>query len=98
MQQNLSMTIHGLSRSRKIIDLMKKFVLGISYQYVLDLYAAWSKCELETDDGCPEEIASNVPGSAILDNDDFQDDSMTGADTSHQKIVMFIQLENTANK
>ena len=78
-QTNLSMTIHGLTRSHEIIDLMKKFALGISYQDVLDLYAAWAKCELETDEGCPEEIASNVPGTAILDNDDFRDDTMTGA-------------------
>ena len=96
-QTNLSMTIHGLTRSREIIDLMKKFALGISYQDVLDLYAVWAKCELETDEGCPEEIASNVPGTAILDNDDFRDDTMTGADTSHRTNVMFVQPENTAN-
>eukprot|EP00112_Aurelia_sp_Birch-Aquarium-sp1_P007232 Seg1787.9 transcript_id=Seg1787.9/GoldUCD/mRNA.D3Y31 product="hypothetical protein" protein_id=Seg1787.9/GoldUCD/D3Y31 len=96
-QTNLSMKIHGLTRSREIIDLMRKFSLGISYQDVLDLYAAWAKCELETDEGCPEEIASNVPGTAILDNDDFQDDTMTGTDTSHRTNVMFVQPENIAN-
>eukprot|EP00794_Sanderia_malayensis_P017851 gene17851-19634_t len=96
-QTKLSMTIHGLTRSREIIDLLKKFSLGISYQDVLDLYAAWAKFELETDEGCPEEIASNVPGTVILDNDDFQDDTLTGAGTSHRTNVMFVQPENTAN-
>ena len=44
-QTNLSMIIHGLTRSRKILDLMKRFALGISYQDVLDLYAVWALCE-----------------------------------------------------
>eukprot|EP00794_Sanderia_malayensis_P000931 gene931-241_t len=96
-QTKLLMTIHGLTRSREIIDLMKKFSLGISYQDVLDLYAAWAKFELKTDEGCPEEIASNVPGTVILDNDDFQDDTLTGAGTSHRTNVMFVQPENTTN-
>ena len=36
----LSMTVHGLTRSREIIDLLKKFSLGISYHDVLNLYAS----------------------------------------------------------
>ena len=65
------MTIHGLARSNEILELLKKFALGISYADVLALYTAWAKYELETDKGCPEEIASNFPGAAILNSDDF---------------------------
>ena len=43
----LSMTVHGLTRSREIIDLLKKFSLGISYRDVLNLYATWTKHDME---------------------------------------------------
>ena len=76
------MTVHGLTRSREIIDLLKKFSLGISYQNVLNLYATWTKHDMEKNDGCPEELAEYLSGAAIMDNDDFQDDTLTGAETS----------------
>ena len=53
----LSMTVHGLTRSREIIDLLKKFSLCISYQDVLNLYATWTEHDMEKNDGCPEELA-----------------------------------------
>ena len=80
---SLSMTIHRLPRSHEIIDLLKRFSLGISYQDVLNLYATWTKHELEKNDGCPADLLENVPGIAIMDNDDFQDDTLTGAETSY---------------
>ena len=43
----LAMTVNGLTRSREIIDLLKKFSLGISYQDVLYLYATWTKHDME---------------------------------------------------
>ena len=36
------------------------------------------------------ELTDGFPGTAILDNDDFQDDTLTGADTSHCTNVMFV--------
>ena len=80
---NLSMTIHRLTRSHEITDLLKRFSLGISYQDVLNLYATWTKHELEKNDGCPSDLLENIPGVAIMDNDDFQDDTLTGAEASH---------------
>ena len=39
----LSCTLHGLTRSRELIDLTKKLGLGISYQDVKNLYATSHK-------------------------------------------------------
>ena len=36
-------------------------------------------------------------GVAIMDNDDFQDDTLTGAETSHRTIVMLVQPEDTVD-
>ena len=91
---NVSMTIHGLTRNREIIDLLKRFSLGISYQDVLNLYATWTKYELEKNNGCPADLLENVPGVAVMDNDDFQYDTLTGAETSHRTNVMFVQPED----
>ena len=96
----LSMTVHGLTRSREIIDLLKKFSLGIRYRDVLNLYATWTKHDMEKNDGSPEELAEYLPGVAIIDidNDDFQDNTLTGAETSHRTNVMFVQPEDTVDK
>ena len=49
-------------------------------------------------DGFPEELAEYLPGVAIMDNDDFQDDKLTGAETSHRTNIMFVQPEDTVDK
>ena len=82
----LSITLHGLTRSREIIDICKKLGLGISYSDVLQLHSAWTKYE-EEQDNCPREIAYNTSGTAVMDNDDFQDDTLTGSNTSHRTNV-----------
>eukprot|EP00112_Aurelia_sp_Birch-Aquarium-sp1_P018096 Seg4270.2 transcript_id=Seg4270.2/GoldUCD/mRNA.D3Y31 product="hypothetical protein" protein_id=Seg4270.2/GoldUCD/D3Y31 len=88
----LSCTIHGLTRSRELIDLTKKLGLGISYQDVKNLYATWALQDIRLG-CCPREIASGYPATAVMDNDDFKDDTLTGADTSHRTNVMFVQRE-----
>ena len=95
MKTKLSCTIHGLTRCREIIDIIRELGLGISYQDMKNLYATWtydikSSC-------CPIEIAKDFPGTAIMDND-FQDDTLTGAETSDRTNVMFVQPECIANK
>ena len=39
--------IYGLSRSRELVDLCKKFGFGISYQDIKNLLASWAKAEAE---------------------------------------------------
>ena len=43
---------------------------------------------------CAPELAENYPATAIIDNDDFKDDTLTGTDTFHRTNVMFVQPSN----
>ena len=88
-QCQLSVTVQGLTRSREIIDVLKKFGLGISYDDVLNIYKAWTKFEAKSSDLCPQQLAKEFPGIAIMDNDDFQDDILAGSNTSNRTNVMF---------
>ena len=97
MKVRLSVTIHGLTRSRELVDLLRTFGLGISYNDVKTLYASWTNQEI-TNHICPPEIADNFPAVAVMDNDDFKDDTLTGAGTSHRTNVMFVQNEHMENK
>ena len=42
LKAKLSCPIHGLTRSRELVDVFKKLVIGISYQDVKNLYASWT--------------------------------------------------------
>ena len=70
-QVKLSVSLHGLTRMHEIIDLMKIFSFGVSYKDVLHLYELWTEEDLKKREVCPTELAEGLPGSAILDNDDF---------------------------
>ncbi len=87
----MSVTLHGLTRSRELVDLLKSFALGISYNDVFSLYDSWARIDLHQNAICPKEIAEGIPGTGILDNDDFKEDTLTGGNTSHRTNVMFVQ-------
>ena len=42
----------------------------------------------------PEELRYGYPGVAIIDNDDFREDTLTGGGTSHRTNMMFLQSSN----
>ena len=86
--------IYGLSRSRELLDLCKKFGLDISYQDIKNLLASWAKAEAGNG-SCPSEIASKYPAVVVMDNDDFKTDTLTGAlEKNHRTKVMFVQNED----
>ena len=43
---------------------------------------------------CPFELAEGKPAIAIVDNDDFKSDTLTGADQPHRTNVMFVQKKS----
>ena len=88
-----SCTIHGMTRCREFVDIFKKIEIGISYKE--NIYATWAKQDVVSG-SCPFEIAYALPGTAVMDNDDFKDDTFMGANTSHGTNVMFVQPENQA--
>ena len=61
---------------------------------MLALYEACAVHDITSNTACPDELADGFPGTSIMDNDDFQDDTLTGADTSHRTNVMFVQPDD----
>ncbi|MES9882370.1 MAG: hypothetical protein ABW185_15975 [Sedimenticola sp.] len=88
---NLSMTLHGLTRSKELIDTFHKAGICIRYASVLLLRDAWAVHDIQLCTDCPSEIAEDIPGVVIVDNDDFRNDTLTGGDTSHRTNVMYVQ-------
>jgi len=68
---NLCVFLHGLTKSREIVDLMHKDGLGISYNDVLMLRDFWLVNDLKCSLDCPFELAARKPAIAVVDNDDF---------------------------
>ena len=93
----LSVIIHGLTRSKEIVKFMSACGVGISYDDLRTLFDAWTYDDVENGEVCPDELAIGKPGTAIIDNDDFKDDSLTG-ETSHRTNMMFIQPERFIKK
>ena len=86
--------IYGLSRSRELLDLCKKFGLDISYQDIKNLLASWAKAEAENG-SCPSEIANKYPAVVVMDDDDLKTDTSTSAsEKNHRTNVMFVQNED----
>ncbi len=88
---NLSMNLHGLTRSKELVDTFHKAGVCIGYALVLLLRDAWAVHDLQLCTDCPNEITEDMPGVIIVDNDDFQNDTQTGGNISHRTNVMYVQ-------
>ena len=86
--------MHGMTKSREVIDIMHKDGLGISYNDVLMLRDLWVVNDLKRSSDCPFELAEGKPAIAIVDNDDFKSDTLTGAGQSHRTNVMYVQPQS----
>ena len=88
---NLAVTFHGLALSKELVNAMHKYGIGISYNEVLLLHDFWAVHDLQLCQICPYEIAVGRPAIAIVDNDDFKNDTLTGAGQAHRTNVMYVQ-------
>ena len=90
----LTLTAHGLTRSKEMVKLLFDAGVGVSMESVRNLYDTWTYNDLLKENRvCPEEIAEGKPGTVIADNDNFKDDDLTGGTTSNRTNMMFIQPE-----
>ncbi len=80
---NASITLHGRTRSKELIDSFHKLGNGISYSNVLILRDAWTLHDLDHCSVCPDAIAEGQY--------DFLSDTLTGGGTSHRCNWMFLQ-------
>ena len=75
------MNLHGLTRSKELVDTFHKVGVCIGYTLVLLLRDAWAVHDLQLCTDCPNEIIDDMPGVIIMDNDDFRNDTLTGGNT-----------------
>ena len=91
---NLTVVIHGMTRSRELVDMLHKCGICISYNDLLLLYTFWAVRDTESSKTCPRGIAYGKPAMVIVDNDDFKIDTLTGnAQGAHRSNVLYVQPE-----
>ena len=88
---NASVTLHDIRRSKELVDSFYKLGIGISYPNMLLLRDIWTMHDLEQCAICLNEIADGKTSISIIDNDDFQNDNLTGGGTAHRTNWMFLQ-------
>lgn len=94
---NATITLHGMTRSKELVDSHHKLGMGISYSNVLLLRDFWTLHDLERCSVCPDEITEGEPSISIIDNDDFLNDTLTGGGTAHRCNWMFLQCLERRN-
>ena len=67
-----------MTRNRQLADILHKRIHLISYADIQLLYDYWALQDAEALDTCPQALADGKPGIAIIDNDDFHFDILTG--------------------
>ncbi|KAL8590504.1 hypothetical protein ACOMHN_010940 [Nucella lapillus] len=90
---NATVTLHGITRSKELVDSNYKMGMGISYPNVLLLRDLWTMHDLERCFVCPVEVADGEPSISIIDNDDFRNATLTGGGTAHRTNWMFLQRD-----
>jgi hypothetical protein len=68
-----------------------KLGMWISYRNVLLLRDFWTMQDLEQCSICPDRISEGKPSISIIDNDDFNNDTLTGGGTAHRTNWTFMQ-------
>ena len=90
----LGVNVHGMTRSKELVETLHKSGVCISYADTLLLYDHWALMDVKESTTCPQEIAYGRPAIVVVDNDDFKIDSLTGNATgAHRTNVMFVQPE-----
>ena len=67
---NLSMTAHGMTRSKVLVEILRKSAVFIRYADIQLLYDFWALQEEELSEESPVELAEGRPSICIYDNDD----------------------------
>ena len=91
---NLSMTAHGMTRSKVLVEILRKSAVFIRYADIQLLYDFWALQEAELSEESPVELAEGKPSICIYDNDDFVCDTLYNEPKGvHITNVMYVQPE-----
>ena len=69
---NNCVTLHGIMRSKELVEIFYKQRFGISYADILHLPDWWALCDLENTSMCLPALNIGKPGSQIIDSDNFR--------------------------
>ena len=82
----LSVAVHHLTRSARVVTLLNRFGHSVSYNQLLEIHTALADEALTTaEDGIsiPSHIDRHRPVVFAVDNNDFLEETPTGANTTH---------------
>ena len=96
---NMGVIVHGMTRSKELVETLHKSGASISYADTLLVYDHWALMDVKASATCPPEIADGKPTIFILDNDDFKVDTVSGKATgAHRTNILFVQPESYEKK
>ena len=88
------MTAHGMTRSKVLVEILRKSAVFIRYADIQLLYDFWALQEAELSEESPVELAEGKPSICIYDNDDFVCDTLYNEPKGvHITNVMYVQPE-----
>ena len=64
-ETNLTILLHGMAKSREMVDILHKDGLGISYNDVIMLRDFWAVTDLRHSNECPFELSEETPTSKV---------------------------------
>ena len=80
-----------MTRIKELVYSHYRLSIGISYRNVLFPRDLWAMHDLERCSVCPDKITEGEPSISIINNDDFNNDTLTGGGTAHRCNWMFLQ-------
>ena len=90
-----ALEIHGITISKELIDMLRRYGICISYNDLLLLNIIWALRDAETSKTCPRSIALWERQIVILNNNDFKINSLTGNATgAHRTNIIYVQLKS----
>ena len=63
----MGVSVHDMTRSKELMQMLHNTGMGISYADTLFLYDYWALMDVDASATCPQEIADQKPAIVIVD-------------------------------
>ncbi|CAB3995671.1 Hypothetical predicted protein [Paramuricea clavata] len=91
---NLGVNVHGMTRSKELVETLHKSGVCISYANTLLLYDHWALMDVKASTTCPQEIVYGRPAIVVVNND-FKIDSQAMQQEHIRQILCLCNQKNT---
>ena len=82
----VNLEIHGITRSKELINMLHKCGICISYNNFQLLFITWALRDAESSKTCPRAITYGKPPIVIVNNDNFKIDMLIGNPTGANEL------------